>query len=102
MRCGPVRYQVSAKQQALARPFDHYVTQRQTAFMMPQSTNTGSQRRFMKLSSIGFMMNSANQFILDDINKPYLKARSPIVLTERKSMCLLLAEQIKALRKMFL
>ena len=37
MQCGPVRYQVSAKQQALARPFDHYVTQRQTAFMMPES-----------------------------------------------------------------
>ena len=43
MQCGPVRYQVNAKQQASARPFNHYVTQRQTAFRMPEGGNTDSR-----------------------------------------------------------
>ena len=37
MQCGPIRYKVDAKKQALARPFDHRVVQRQTGFQLPNS-----------------------------------------------------------------
>jgi superfamily II DNA or RNA helicase len=99
MQCGPVRYQVSAKQQALARPFDHYVTQRQTAFMMPQSTNTGSQTSIHEIYQALVHDEQRNQFILDDIKQALAEGRSPIVLTERKEHVLLLAEQIKIFAK---
>ncbi len=99
MQCGPVRYQVSAKQQALARPFDHYVTQRQTAFMMPESTNIGSQSSIHEIYQALVHDEQRNQFILDDIKQVLAEGRSPIVLTERKEHVLLLAEQIKAFGK---
>ncbi|MFA5920047.1 MAG: DEAD/DEAH box helicase family protein [Methylococcaceae bacterium] len=99
MQCGPVRYQVSAKQQALARPFDHYVTQRQTAFMMPESTNIGSQSSIHEIYQALVHDEQRNQFILDDIKQVLAEGRSPIVLTERKEHVLLLAEQIRAFGK---
>jgi superfamily II DNA or RNA helicase len=99
MQCGPVHYQVSAKQQALARPFDHYVTQRQTAFIMPQGTNTGSQMSIQEIYQALVHDEQRNRFILDDIKQALAEGRSPIVLTERREHVLLLAEQIKAFAK---
>jgi len=99
MQCGPVRYQVSAKQQALARPFDHYVTQRQTGFIMPESTNTGSQSSIHEIYQALVVDEERNQLILDDIKQALAEGRSPIVLTERREHVLLLAEQIKAFAK---
>ncbi|MDO9103427.1 MAG: DEAD/DEAH box helicase family protein [Methylovulum sp.] len=95
MQCGPVRYQVSAKQQALARPFDHYVTQRQTAFMMPDSGNTDSRTYIHELYQALVLDEQRNRFILDDIKQALAEGRSPIVLTGRKEHVLLLTEQIK-------
>ena len=99
MQCGPVRYQVSAKQQALARPFDHYVTQRQTTFIMPQSTSAIGHISIHEIYQALVVDVQRNQFILDDIKKALAEGRSPIVLTERKEHVLLLAEQIKAFAK---
>jgi len=99
MQCGPVRYQVSAKQQALARPFDHYVMQRQTAFMMPESVNAGSQNSIHEIYQALVHDGQRNQFILDDIKQALAEGRSPIVLTERREHVLLLAEQIKSFAK---
>ena len=99
MQCGPVRYQVSAKQQALARPFDHYVIQRQTAFTMPQSSNIGSQKLIHEIYQALVHDEQRNQFILEDIKQALAEGRSPIVLTERKEHVLLLAEQIKTFAK---
>lgn len=99
MQCGPVRYQVSAKQQALVRPFDHYATQRQTAFIMPQSTNAGSQISIHEIYQALVVDGLRNQFILEDIKQALVEGRSPIVLTERREHVLLLAEQITAFAK---
>jgi superfamily II DNA or RNA helicase len=38
MQCGPIRYRVDAKAQALARPFNHIVIPRPTNFRLPPST----------------------------------------------------------------
>ncbi|MDO9049370.1 MAG: DEAD/DEAH box helicase family protein [Methylobacter sp.] len=99
MQCGPVRYQVSAKQQALARPFDHYVTQRQTAFIMPESTNISSKTSIHQIYQALVLDEQRNRFILEDIKQALVEGRSPIVLTERREHVLLLAEQIKAFAK---
>jgi superfamily II DNA or RNA helicase len=99
MQCGPVRYLVSAKQQALARPFDHYVIQRQTAFIMPEHTNTGSQASIHDIYQALVVNVQRNQFILGDIKQALAEGRSPIVLTERREHVLLLSDQIKAFAK---
>jgi superfamily II DNA or RNA helicase len=99
MQCGPVRYQVSAKQQALARPFDHYVTQRQTAFMIIQNATTGSQTSIHEIYYALVHDEQRNRLIFDDIKQALAEGRSPIVLTERKEHVLLLAEQIKLFAK---
>jgi superfamily II DNA or RNA helicase len=97
MQCGPVRYQVSAKQQALARPFEHYVRQRQTAFMMPETSS--SQMSIHEVYQALVVDEQRNRFILDDIKQALAEGRTPIVLTERKEHVSLLAEQIKAFAK---
>lgn len=99
MQCGPVRYQVNAKQQASARPFNHYVTQRQTAFRMPEGGNTDSRTYIHEIYQALVVDEQRNQFILDDIKRVLTEGRSPIVLTERKEHVALLAEQIKVFAK---
>jgi len=37
MQCGPIRHRVDAKEQALARPFKHFVIPRPTNFRLPPS-----------------------------------------------------------------
>ena len=96
MQCGPVRHQVSAKQQALARPFEHYVMQRQTAIMMPETT---SQMTIHEVYQALVVDEQRNRFILEDIKQALAEGRSPIVLTERREHVLLLAEQIKTFAK---
>ncbi len=38
MQCGPIRHRVNAKEQALARPFKHFVIPRPTNFRLPPSS----------------------------------------------------------------
>ncbi len=95
MQCGPIRHQVSAKQQALARPFEHYVAQRQTDFMMPESGNANSRAYIHEIYQALVLDEQRNRFILDDIKQCLAEGHSPIVLTERKEHIALLAEQIK-------
>ncbi|MFH1122910.1 MAG: DEAD/DEAH box helicase family protein, partial [Pseudomonadota bacterium] len=47
--CGPVRYRVDAKKQALARPFSHPVYGRPTGFHTPGTTGADIRRRFHEL-----------------------------------------------------
>lgn len=83
----------------LSKTFDHYVTQRQTAFILPQSANTGSQTSIHEIYQVLVHDEQHNQFIIDDIKQALTEGRSPIVLTERKEHLLLLAEQIKTFAK---
>ena len=98
MQCGAVRYQASAKKQALARPFEHYVTQRHTVFMTPENN-------FPVTLSIHDVYQALvadverNQFIIEDIKKALAQGRSPLILTERREHVMLLAEQISKFAK---
>ncbi|MFZ2403941.1 MAG: DEAD/DEAH box helicase family protein [Methylobacter sp.] len=98
MQCGPVRHQASAKQQALVRPFDHYVTQRQTAFIMHENTNTDNQSSIHEIYQALVVDEQRNQFILEDIKQALTEGRSPIVL---KSMCCYWPSRSAHLQKMF-
>lgn len=96
MQCGPIRYQVSAKQQALERPFDHIVIQRFTEFTMPEIPESQGQVAIHAIYQALMEDEARNQLILDDIQQVLAEGRSPIVLTERKEHVTLLAECIRA------
>lgn len=95
MQCGPIRHQVSAKQQALARPFAHVVIQRFTAFGLPENIDNPSPITIHEIYQALMENEARNQLILDDIQQALAEARSPIVLTERKEHVSLLAKQIR-------
>lgn len=95
MQCGPIRYQVSAKQQALARPFDHVVIQRFTEFTTPEILKNQGQIAIHAIYQALMEDEVRNQLILADIRQALTEGRSPIVLTERKEHVSLLAERIR-------
>lgn len=99
MQCGPVRYQVNAKQQASARPFDHVAIQRFTSFTMPESSNNTRQTYMHEIYQALIHDELRNRLILDDIRQALAEGRSPIVLTERKEHVALLAAQSRGFAK---
>jgi len=98
MQCGVVRHQVSAKKQALSRPFEHYVTQRHTSFMMPEN-NSPVTLSIHNVYQALVVDVERNQFIIEDIKQALAQGRSPLILTERREHVLLLAEQISRFSK---
>ena len=98
MQCGAVRHQVSAKKQALARPFEHYVTQRHTVFMTPEN-NFPVTLSIHDVYQALVVDVERNQFIIEDIKKALAQGRSPLILTERREHVMLLAEQISKFAK---
>ena len=98
MQCGAVRHQVSAKKQALSRPFEHYVTQRHTAFMMPEN-NSPVTLSIHNVYQALVVDVERNQFIIEDIKKALAQGRSPLILTERREHVSILAEQISKFAK---
>jgi superfamily II DNA or RNA helicase len=95
MQCGPVRYHVSPKQQALIRPFDHFVVQRETMFKLPLCAIANNQQQIHEIFQTLVIDKQRNRLIIDDIRQALEEGRSPIVLTERKEHVALLADQIK-------
>jgi superfamily II DNA or RNA helicase len=83
MHCGPVRHRVDAKAQAAARPFDHTVVVRPTAFQA--SANSGSDKRveFQALYKLLIDDEARNRTICDEVVEAVWDGRSPLVLTER-------------------
>ena len=98
MQCGAVRHQVSAKKQALARPFEHYVAQRHTVFMTPEN-NFPVTLSIHDVYQALVVDVERNQFIIEDIKKALAQGRSPLILTERREHVMLLAEQISKFAK---
>lgn len=82
MQCGPIRHRVSAKTQAMARPFEHTVFVRPTAF---QSANTDADQRVQFQSLYRELIDdeTRNRRICDDVVEAVRDGRSPLVLTER-------------------
>ena len=83
MRCGPVRYRVSAKEQALARPFDHSVFVRPTGFVSAKLAQADARIRFHELYTELLQDTSRNRLICEDVLQAVRSGRSPVVLTER-------------------
>jgi superfamily II DNA or RNA helicase len=82
MQCGPIRYRVNAKEQALARPFKHIVIPRPTNFRLPLSTEKPEMHEMYAALADN---KSRNDFICVDLLRAVKAGRSPIFLTERTS-----------------
>jgi superfamily II DNA or RNA helicase len=83
MQCGPVRHRVDAKAQAAARPFEHTVIVRPTAFQ--SVTNSGADKRAEFQALYQFLVDdeTRNRAIGDEVVQAVRDGRSPLVLTER-------------------
>jgi very-short-patch-repair endonuclease len=82
MQCGPIRHRVSAKAQAIARPFEHTVIVRPTTFHAA-STEADQRVQFQSLYRELIDDEMRNRRICDDVIEAVRDGRSPLVLTER-------------------
>ena len=82
MQCGPIRHRVNAKEQALARPFNHIVIPRPTNFRLPHLTEKPEMH---ELYAALAGSKTRNDLICVDLLRSVKAGRSPIVLTERSS-----------------
>jgi superfamily II DNA or RNA helicase len=80
MQCGPIRFRVNAKAQALARPFKHVVIPRPTNFRLPP---TPAKPEMHELYSALSTDKARNELIIVDLIRAIKAGRSPILLTER-------------------
>jgi len=83
MQCGPVRFRVSAKGQAAARPFDHTVIVCPTAFQSHNSGESDARVEFHALYQELVENETRNRRICDDVVQAVNGGRAPLVLTER-------------------
>ena len=83
MQCGPVRYRVSAKDQAGRRPFLHRAILRHTSFRMSQDTD-GEPLPIQRVYAALAADEDRNALIFGDVLEVLEAGRSPLVLTERK------------------
>jgi superfamily II DNA or RNA helicase/very-short-patch-repair endonuclease len=84
MQCGAVRYRVSAKSQALARPFEHHVFVRPTAFRPLREPHRDERVQFHDLCTELSNDDARNRIICNEVIGVVKQGRSPVVLTERK------------------
>jgi len=96
MQCGPMRYRVDAKRQAAARPFEHTVVVRPTAFCPAQTPDPDARRQFHDLYSELMADEARNRLICEDVVHAVREGRSPIVLTERNEHLDRLADQLSS------
>ncbi|MBM4164821.1 MAG: DUF559 domain-containing protein [Lentisphaerae bacterium] len=85
MQCGPIRYRVSAKQQAARQPFVHLVKVRPTAFQpsLEASEEAAPRRRFLLYMNEICVNAARNAKLCDEIAAALNAGRSPVVLSER-------------------
>ncbi len=85
MQCGPVRHRVDAKAQAAARPFEHVVVVRPTAFCPSAAPNPDVRIQFHDLYGELVTDSRRNEMICSDVVEAVREGRSPLVLTERNA-----------------
>ncbi len=81
MQCGPIRFKTNPKRQAAARPFEHIVRPRLTAFGVTALAADGIHEVYRLLAED----EARNTLILEDVVRATAEGRSGIVLTERTS-----------------
>lgn len=84
MQCGPVRYRVDARAQAVARPFKHWVFVRPTAFESLRTPDADKRIEFQVLYRALIDDETRTRRICDDVIETVRAGRSPLVLTERR------------------
>ncbi len=83
MQCGPIRYRVNAKAQAVLRPFDHTVIVRPTGFRSNRDPEQDRRTEFHSLYKELVGDERRNHRISEDVIQAVREGRSPLVLTER-------------------
>jgi len=95
MQCGPVRYRVDARAQALERPFIHTVHVRPTGFHSIRTPDSDKKIEFKLLCDELLIDGSRNRLIEEDVLAAVGEGRSPLVLTERKQHIVELARRLE-------
>jgi superfamily II DNA or RNA helicase len=96
MQCGPIRYKVDARAQAMRRPFDHVVVPRYTNFRL---SDTESEMPIQQVYERLLSDELRNDMIFDDLLKSLDQGRSPILLTDRTSHLEYFEERLKGFAK---
>ncbi len=86
MQCGPIRYRVDDRTQAVRRPFEHRVLVRCTEFTRLTDPGGGADARLSIQSLYAALVadGQRNKLIVDDVIAAVAAGRSPVVLTERR------------------
>ncbi len=96
MQCGPVRHNVDAKAEAIARPFEHTVIIRPTGFRPVSEADPDQRIQFQDLYRELIADSDRNDMISEDIIRGVRDGRSPLVLTERRDHLELLAARLES------
>ncbi|ARD48893.1 DEAD/DEAH box helicase [Sporosarcina sp. P33] len=92
MQCGPVLYKTDAKEQALTRPFHHFILERKTSY---QTASENIQQMYNEIAED----TKRNQLIFDDVLSALEEGKTPLILTERISHVKILHRLFKGFAK---
>lgn len=95
MQCGPVRWKVSDREQAAARPFDHHVIVRETEFEPPQAMRESTGWTVQQYYDCLVDDAARNKMIIEDVLDAVNTGRSPVVITERTTHAELLTHTLE-------
>jgi superfamily II DNA or RNA helicase len=95
MQCGPIRYRVDPREQALQRPFTHQVIVRDTQLLPPAQSEGETKLAIHQLYAHIVSNASRNNMIYRDVQEALIGNRTPLILTERKEHAIQLAELLK-------
>lgn len=92
MQCGPIRFSADAKSQIAKQSFDRYLIPRFTSYRSISEDKQSITSMYQSLSED----EVRNNLIVDDVCKAVTTGRTPIILTNRTSHVIFLAEKLKA------
>jgi superfamily II DNA or RNA helicase len=98
MQCGPVRFRVDARNEAVKRPFHHRVQIRETSFQLPEQAD-GSLLLIQRIYNALANDEARNALIFDDVLAALEAKRSPVIITERSDHVALFAERFEKFAK---
>lgn len=91
MQCGEIRYRVDAKEQALKRPFEHFVIPRFTSF---KKLSLNNDSNITQVYNVLAESELRNKLIISDVIAALEGKRNPIILTERSDHVATLARML--------
>jgi len=99
MQCGPIRFNLSAREAALQSPFQHLVLPQYTSFRMPgDATDLTIHDAYA-----GLITNAdRNHQIITDIIQAVRQGRTPLVLTNRTDHLERLAAELSSIEHVFI